>query len=271
MPAPEALAAAYSPDYYGGTRRKFVPWIANAIGWFQRGRSRAVAAVVPPAARILDVGCGNGEFLRHLQAAGFRPEGTEWTPESAARIPAEWQIPIHVGELTALALPSASYDAATLWHVFEHLSEPAAAIAELHRLLRPGAPLFLSMPNAESWQARLFRHHWFHLDPPRHLHAFGPRSLRRLLESRGFQWVTCSTFSLEQNPYGWMQSTLNAAGFPRERAYDTLKGLHPGTGATRALDRTLLALLAVPALGLSAAESLFGAGGTFTVVARRRA
>ena len=67
----------------------------------------------------------------------------------------------------------------------------------------------MSMPNAESAQAQRYGTHWFHHDPPRHLFGFGPHSLTHLLEDAGFRVENISTWSLEQNPFGEIQSTLN--------------------------------------------------------------
>jgi len=269
MPTPGQLSRYYAEEYYGATRRKFVGPLADLVEWFQQGRARMVSARLAPDARVLDVGCGNGGFLLGMKARGFRAEGTEWTPESARRIPAEAGIPVHVGDLLEIDLAEGSFDAITLWHVFEHLAQPAETLEKIHRLLKPGGLLFLSMPNHESWQAERHGRHWFHLDPPRHLHGFGVRSLEGLLSSREFSVLHRHTWSLEQNPYGWLQSFLNASGFPRDRAYAALKGTAHNSG-TRLLDLALVFLLAGPSVVLSVIESLAGRGGTMTFVARRR-
>lgn len=264
-PDDAVLARAYAADYYGASARKFVGPIARGVAWFQDGRARHAARLLPPSGRVLDVGCGNGGFLAALGRRGFRVEGTERTADGAARVPDG--IPVHVGDLVDLDLPAASYDLVTLWHVFEHLRRPDAALATIRRLLRPGGTLLMAVPNAGSWQARVFRRHWFHHDPPRHLWAFDPSSLLQLLADAGFAGRLLSTWSTEQNPYGVVQSTLNAAGFPRDRAYDVLKGVAAGSAATRALDATLLAALAPVGLAFALAESMAGRGATVLVSA----
>lgn len=265
-PDDAVLARAYAADYYGASARKFVGPIARGVAWFQDGRARLAARLLPPGGRVLDVGCGNGGFLAALARRGFRVEGTERTRDGAARVPAG--IPVHVGELDDLDLPPASYDLVTLWHVFEHLRRPDVALARIRTLLRPSGTLILAVPNAGSWQARLFRRHWFHHDPPRHLWAFDPPSLLALLRDAGFAGRVRGTWSLEQNPYGIVQSTLNAAGFPRDRAYDVLKGVASGSLGTRVLDAVLLAALAPPGLAFALAESMAGRGATVLVSAR---
>ena len=224
---------------------------------------------LPSGGRILDIGCGNGGFLMRMQAMGFAVEGTEWTQPSAARVPASTGIPVHVGDLLSLDLPRQSFDLITLWHVFEHLRNPPQTLERIRELLKPGGTLIMSMPNAESWQARMFGTSWFHHDPPRHLFGFGRASLVRLLNSCGFVEREFHCYSMEQNPYGFIQSALNACGWPRDRAYTTLKGLGKVSGGTRLVDLSMVALLAGPAVALSVVEDACRRGATMTVVATR--
>lgn len=264
-PTDAELAAAYAEEYYGASRRKFIGPIAALVGWFQGGRARWMARQVPRGGRILDIGCGNGGFLEQMQRRGYRVEGTERTAASAARVPPS--IPVHVGDLLDLSLEPHAYDAVTLFHVFEHLAHPHETLQKIQGLLRPGGTLCLSLPNAESAQARRYGLAWFHHDPPRHLFGFGPQSLTRLLTTTGFRVERISTWSWEQNPYGDIQSGLNAAGFPRDRLYRQLKGLSHEPATTRGADLTRMALRLPLALGREVAESARGAGATMTVLA----
>ncbi len=269
QPSEAALRRWYDPSYYGAPGRKFVGPMAAAVAVFQAGRARRAASYLPARGRVLDVGCGNGGFLRALLRRGHRVEGTELTDASAARVPAVAGVRVHVGDLLALDLPDGAYDLVTFWHVLEHVRRPADTLRRVHRLLAPGGRLLLSLPNLDSWQARLFGRHWFHHDPPRHLFAFGPRALRGLLDHTGFAVERLGTLSLEQGPFGAMQSALNALGLPRDRAYDVLKGLRPGRPAAL-LDLILLAGVAPPGLALAVAEAMAGRGGAMLVSARRR-
>jgi SAM-dependent methyltransferase len=268
QPTDEQLAAAYAADYYGPSRRKFIGPVAAIVSMFQQDRANLAQRYIPPRGRVLDIGCGNGGFLVQMKRRGFDVEGTEWTQRSASRVPAETDIPVHVGDLLTLRLPPAGYDLITLWHVFEHLHAPQPTLLTIRSLLKPGGTLIMSMPNAEGRQAERFGTHWFHHDPPRHLFGFGPRSLERLLEITGFSIERISTWSFEQNPYGYVQSRLNAWGFPRDRAYESLKGSGDIPWSRRLLDFALVGLLAPPAMLVSAVESMRGRGATMTVVAR---
>lgn len=267
QPPEEVLRAAYDDAYYGSGETKFVEPLASMVTWFQGGRARLVRKWAG-GGTLLDIGCGNGGFLRQMARRGFAVEGTEWTPRAAAR--AGGAFTVHAGDLLELDLEPESRDVVTLWHVLEHLRDPAATLERIHTILRPDGWLFLSLPNQGSWQAERFGRHWFHLDPPRHLHGFSPRALRRLLRAKGFGVVHWHTWSLEQNPFGWIQSVLNSRGFSRDRAYSVLKGVGGGTGAGRAGDLVRVAALAMPALIYTCVESLSGNGATMTLVARKR-
>jgi SAM-dependent methyltransferase len=267
QPTDEELAAAYSKDYYGKTGQKFVGPIAALVRTFQDGRARAVGRRVPVGGRVLDVGCGNAGFLRRMHERGYVVEGSEWNARSAERVPKDPAIPVHVGDLLDLDLQAQSYDAITLWHVFEHVRRPYETLLKIKSLLRPGGWLFLAVPNAGSAQARRYGLHWFHHDPPRHLFGFGLTSLAPLLEGAGFHIQSTSTYSFEQNPFGEIQSALNSRGsFPRDRLYDRLKGVD--SARTGLSDLARMTVLLLPALLRSTIESARNDGATLTIEAR---
>jgi SAM-dependent methyltransferase len=267
QPTHDQLIAAYSQEYYGSAKKKFLGPVAALVRMFQGGRARMVARRVPAGGRVLDIGCGNGGFLQELQRRGYVVEGTEWVARSAERVPQDPPVLVHVGDLLDLALPPRTYDAITLWHVFEHLRRPADTLLKIKSLLRPGGWLFMAVPNAQGAQARRYGIDWFHHDPPRHLFGFGLGSLTPLLESTGFRIQRTSTFSFEQNPFGEIQSALNARGSsPRDRLYDRLKGVTPLR--TGLLDLGWMAALLLPALVRSTIESIRNDGAALTIEAQ---
>jgi SAM-dependent methyltransferase len=176
----------------------------------------------PHPGRALDIGCGQGTFLRLLKREGWECHGTELTEKSASRA-SGFGIPVSVGEIEENQFPPYSFDLITLWHVLEHLPEPPKTLKILTRLLKKGGILAISTPNIDSLQAEVGRGQWFHLDPPRHLYLFSPRTLEQMMESLRFQLLEFRHFSLEQDPYGWLQSLLNLMGLPENSLYQILK------------------------------------------------
>lgn len=135
--------------------------------------------------RLLDVGCGSGEWLERMKALGWNVEGID--PDAEAVLAARRTgCQAQCGTLPDIAYPSGHFDVVSMNHVIEHVPDPLGTLRECLRILRPGGQLVLATPNGASWGHRLFGARWRGLEPPRHLHLFGCRSMERLLQAAGF-------------------------------------------------------------------------------------
>jgi ubiquinone/menaquinone biosynthesis C-methylase UbiE len=103
-----------------------------------RVASRLVAEGMTP---VLDVGCGEGELARHL------PDGAWVGVDSSAEMLARAPEPKRRADATALPFPDASFAAVALLYVLYHLPEPARALAEAHRVLRPAGLVAVAAPS----------------------------------------------------------------------------------------------------------------------------
>ena len=187
-PTRQAIGRYYPDDYFPYAQRSFPPLLAALVrrwGGAER-RVRAVMRFVPRG-RLLDIGCGAGDFLEALlRHEDWEAQGGELNRSLATATARRLGIEVFGGELTDADLPEGYFDVVTLWNVLEHLFDPLPTLRRIHGLLRPGGLLALSVPNTEGIDARLFGPFWVELDSPRHLALFSPRNLDRALCETGF-------------------------------------------------------------------------------------
>ncbi len=145
-----------------------------------------------PAGALLDVGTGDGFFLE-LAGGSFTVSSTE-PSDGGCRYLRARGLPHAQGTLDEIDFGERRFDVITLWHVLEHLHEPARALDRIHRLLAPEGILAVAVPNETLplWRARLGRRRRSPFGPFRpgdeiHLVHFVPSVLRALLARHGFE------------------------------------------------------------------------------------
>lgn len=143
--------------------------------------------------RLLDFGCGTGEFISTMLNDHWKVDGVEKNEE--ARTQAEAM----TGQRVTSSMPrgEACYDLITLWHVLEHLTEPAEMLDQFRSSLVSGGTLFLALPNHQSFDARHYGSTWAGYDVPRHLWHFTPGTVVKLLNAHGFKLVKTVPMKLD--------------------------------------------------------------------------
>jgi ubiquinone/menaquinone biosynthesis C-methylase UbiE len=139
-------------------------------------------------ARLLDIGCGNGAFVRAARAWGWDAEGLDPDPNAAAAGRATG-LPITVGSLPKVGYPDASFTAVTMSHSIEHLHDPVAGLHEIRRILQPVGTVWIATPNLSSTGHKVFGADWRGLEPPRHLVLFTAATLISTLFRAGFDQI----------------------------------------------------------------------------------
>jgi SAM-dependent methyltransferase len=99
-----------------------------------------------PGPEVLDGGAGQGTMSRRLAALGFDVTSTDASPEAIAALRKRATGQVVEADLTALPFEDASFDAAVLGEVLEHIEDDRAALTEVARVLRVGGVLALSVP-----------------------------------------------------------------------------------------------------------------------------
>lgn len=224
-PTPSEMGKYYPAVYYASKGGRRFPALVEIAQQFLYGRRVQQVERLNQGrkGRVLDVGCGPGFLLRQFQKRGWEVCGTELSAHSAAHARETLGLPIHVGDLASAHFPDAHFDAAVLWHVLEHVPAPDLTMAEIGRILRPGGVFLVGVPNFGSWEARIARDKWFHLDVPRHLNHFPVPTLARLLADAGLEVKSQSFFAPEYDAFSFVQSALNRLGLRHNLLYKLLR------------------------------------------------
>lgn len=193
QPSDAELAAIYGPNYV---------LVENdpAAGAMVVRSKRATAdhcldllAAAGVAARgaLLEIGCGQGNFLVQASQRGFDVTGVEYSAFACERARAGLGGRGRVlhGEITVLAHEAAAYDVCVLCDVIEHVRDPASFLREIFRLLRPGGVILVVTPSLDSWSARLLRSHWMEYKAE-HLFYYTRETIRRQIAGAGFGEIT---------------------------------------------------------------------------------
>ncbi|MFZ4522331.1 MAG: class I SAM-dependent methyltransferase [Bacteroidales bacterium] len=136
--------------------------------------------------RILDIGCGTGEFLNYCQAKGFNTSGVE-PSEKAGQYAREVNGIKIVTNLTMINSGSGLFDCITMWHVLEHVHELNNTLELVKELLHSNGVFIVAVPNCTSWDAEEYGKFWAAYDVPRHLYHFSEVTMKRLVTKHGFE------------------------------------------------------------------------------------
>jgi SAM-dependent methyltransferase len=158
-------------------------WLFSGKDWWEKGDRKALRdAGIHRSARILDLGCGRGEFIDDLRNIGFssvlgadpfiqddiaHPNGVRVLKREAADV-------------------DGSFDVVMMHHSLEHIWDQHGIVAEIARLLAPGGRCIIRIPTVDSWAWEEYGVDWVQLDAPRHFYLHSRASIKRLLEGSGF-------------------------------------------------------------------------------------
>jgi len=148
---------------------------------------------LPKGSKILDIGCGEGDFIEYAANRGCQVWGMDFSAEMIAmakkRAP---QSKFFAGTLEEFLQehPGGKFDGATMFEVIEHLSDPLSTLSEVKKLLKPGGRVIVSVPNQEAWPVSHFVDH-----PPHHLTWWNKEALILLAQKAGFEAESVKTTS----------------------------------------------------------------------------
>ncbi|MFO7978400.1 MAG: class I SAM-dependent methyltransferase [Bacteroidales bacterium] len=171
----------------------------------------------PGKKRILDVGCGTGAFLKHMQGLGNEVYGYE--PALLPREKARQKGITVIGEEQQLDQLK-NLDVITLWHVLEHMPDFKQKLNQLKKMLSPEGYLVIAVPLWKSFDAAFYEEYWAAYDVPRHLFHFDQQTLIRACQEAGLHlqqtnalpfdgyYVSLLSEQYRKNPLGMIRAII---------------------------------------------------------------
>lgn len=136
-------AETYSEDDYDASVMEHVyPSYLDAF----RAKETPYRALLPPGARVLEIGSHYGAFLQTAHEWGWRAEGVD-VGKDTTRFARAKGFTVHQGDATQCHLPDESFDAVFIWNCFEQIQDPKPLVAECRRILKPDGVLTVRTPN----------------------------------------------------------------------------------------------------------------------------
>jgi 2-polyprenyl-3-methyl-5-hydroxy-6-metoxy-1,4-benzoquinol methylase len=242
---PGDLARYYASDYHGFDAHGQPDWKANPLLIDAEAfRIGLLERHIRPG-RLVEIGAGAGGFAVAAKRAGFDVTAIEMDATCCEYLRSDVGVTAICTDepVTALAGLGACR-AVAMWHVLEHMTEPAAVVAAAAAKLEPGGLLALGVPNPAALQFRLLGSRWAHLDAPRHVSLIPAAALVARADDLGLRCVELladDPFGRHCNMFGW------AYALRRRPAHGPTPG--PVVGAAQLMARLMGPIERRPALG----------------------
>jgi SAM-dependent methyltransferase len=128
--------------------------------------------------KLLDIGCGRGDFIEHASKSGWDVEGVDAVPWHDAR-----DVPIRIGNFPEMDFSHSRYAAITAWASLEHVRKPSLFFGKVERLLADDGVFVFLVPNVSAPGMR----RCCTQDVPRHLWLFTPGAASSYLDKYGMK------------------------------------------------------------------------------------
>ena len=145
--------------------------------------------------KLLELGPWIGIFSCNAKDAGFEVTAIDMSVDCVNFLQNELQIDaIQTNEpASVLSKMKERFDVVVLWHCLEHFPRPWEVVQQASRVLKPGGLLLLAIPNIESYEFKVLKSKWTHVDAPRHLHFYPLNALTALCEENGLRCIEATT------------------------------------------------------------------------------
>ncbi len=174
-----------SPDYVSHSKstKGFINSLYHVAKHYSLLKKIQLINSLSKKGKILDYGCGTGDFLNACKVSGWEVSGIE--PNKLARNTSKELLKSDIkSELLENSFDKESFNIITLWHVLEHVSELDKTVETILSFLKPNGILLIAVPNCNSYDAQIYNKYWAAYDVPRHLYHFVPETITKYFNER---------------------------------------------------------------------------------------
>lgn len=223
-PIPSNISKYYESDDYishnqdEGSFNQKIYKIAQSLNL--NYKRNIIAAETFKGAKILDYGCGAGEFIKYIQE-DFQTFGLE--PDKDARNIAEKKATKSKIISDIKLVEDNSLDAITLWHVFEHIENQEEILEIFHQKLTANGVVIIAVPNHTSYDAKYYKEYWAAFDVPRHIFHFSKNGMQKLFNNENWKlekikpllldsfYISILSEKYKKNPFFWLKGPIVGA------------------------------------------------------------
>ena len=188
-PVPEDLEKYYDPNNYishSDSAKGLLEKIYQTVKKYTLNKKvKLINKYTIEEKKLLDIGCGTGEFLINAKNKNWKTVGVELN-ENARKKATDKNLEIYK---SLDAINNQKFDVITLWHVLEHLPDLDKQINEITSLLNKNGTLIIAVPNYKSYDAQYYKEFWAAYDTPRHLWHFSQNAIKNIFKNKKIEVV----------------------------------------------------------------------------------
>lgn len=223
MPRPDKdkIGAYYkSEEYYSHqeNNKGFIPKIYESVKSINLKHKYKLATRGLRNGKLLDIGCGVGDFLHSAELNGWECMGVE-PSEDAKAIARKRMNAKLISSFDLESIPNAYFDVITMWHVLEHVDDLKWQINQLHRLIKPDGRVVIALPNYQSYDGQYYKELWAAYDVPRHLNHFNRTTLTKIFKTSGLELVKMDKLRWDAYYISYMSELYRKHSLPLVRGF----------------------------------------------------
>ena len=190
-PSKDKIGEYYKSDkYYSHQENKsgFIPKLYELVKSFNVKNKFNMATKGKTIGKLLDIGCGVGDFIHTAEQKGWDCVGVE--PSDEAKNIAKSRTKGNIIDSEKLEqIQDQNFDVITMWHVLEHVDDIKWQVNQLQRLIKDDGRIVIAVPNYKSYDSEFYQQHWAAYDVPRHLNHFDKMIIAKMFKSKELKLI----------------------------------------------------------------------------------